>query len=322
MLLLESHDGSHLNPTQSRFSRFASGDTESSSAFGVTSRMFRNSSAAPALMPGYSDSSVQHALSMAGQSQEQASSQSQSHTSGSQMTVPAGHFSNQGGHYQEQDGHHAANSVSGSARSYAVHAAQAEMSQYSQQTSTHTSQKSTVMQTDGRTRLSSSERWQAPSSEQEKSPGASSRGYDDHDLSFLARSNFSRNFSHSPPQQAAGLSQDMQSHGELADPDTQYSWSAQSQSYASSASSPGRDSLHSWTGSTPARPTAPQDPASPDARTILRSIARECQNAVADRSPALGVNTSMLSPQSPSRPDLSRTPNTFFNPSFDADLKS
>ena len=97
----------------------------------------------------------------------------------------------------------------------------------------------------------------------------------------------------------------------------QYNWAAEGESYASSAESPGRDSLQSWTGSTPAKQVVQQDPDSPDARTIMRSLAKQCQNAVEGRSPAAGHTIPAFSP--PNRPDLSRTPNSFFNPSFDAD---
>ena len=139
------------------------------------------------------------------------------------------------------------------------------------------------------------------------------------DLNGSSSSMFGQGLSNESPDDSR-LLPGMQGHEEGADSDLHYNWSVQSQSHAGSAGSPGRDSLHSWTDSTPVRAPAPQDPASPDARTILRSIARECQHAVEGKSPVVPIKASRLSPQS--RPDLSRTPNSFFNPSFDADEMS
>lgn len=132
-------------------------------------------------------------------------------------------------------------------------------------------------------------------------------------------STFEQGLSNELPDNGSML-QGMQGHEDIADSDLHYSWSVHSRSYAGSAGSPGRDSLHSWIDSTPVRTPAPQDPASPDARIILRSIARECQHAVEAKSPVVPPKASGLLPQN--RPDLSRTPNSFFNPSFDADEMS
>ena len=96
-----------------------------------------------------------------------------------------------------------------------------------------------------------------------------------------------------------------------------YDWSADSHADASSARSPGHDSMQSWTGSTPAKQGIQEDPDSPDPRTIMKSLAKQCQSAVEGRSPAPSTNVPSFSPQS--RPDLSRTPNSYFNPSFDDD---
>jgi len=322
VLLLEGQDGNHLNPTQSRFSRFASGDTDSISAFGVTSRMFRNSSAAQGFTPAYTETLTQLRQPVGGPLQDEADMQtqslSQSQTSQEHSHALSGQYSNQGLHYNS---HHGLNTVSGDARMYVVHEGEAQTSVHSQQTSTHTSQRSTVMHTDGKTLLSP-EQWRQPYSADERSPEASSSGYDDPNISGFARSAVSAESIQGVPQHHADMMHDAQKHDDPVEPSMQYSWSAQSQSYASSAGSPGRDSLHSWTGSTPAGPTAQQDPDSPDARTILRSIARDCQNAVAGRSPAPCISAFRLSPQSPGQPDLSRTPNSFFNPSFDADEES
>ena len=319
VLLLEGQDGNHLNPTQSRFSRFVSGDTDSISAFGVTSRMFRNSSAAQGFLPAYTDTLIQLRQPVGRPTQDEADMQAQSHSQ-SQVSqehshAPSGQYSNQGLHYNS---HHGLKTVSGdeTARRYAVHEGEAQTSVHSQQTSTYTSQRSTVMHADGKSLLSP-EQWRQPYSADERSPEASSSGHDDLNISGFARSAISAESVQGVPQHHADVM-----HDDPVEPSMQYSWSAQSQSYASSAGSPGRDSLHSWTGSTPAGPTAQQDPDSPDARTILRSIARDCQNAVAGRSPAPGISAFRLSPQSPGQPDLSRTPNSFFNPSFDADEQS
>lgn len=322
MLLLEGQDGNHLNPTQSRFSRFASGDTDSGSAFGVTSRMFRSSSAAQAFMPAYTNSLTQLRQPVGRPSQHeadmQAQSLSQSQSSQEHSHAPSGQYRNQGLHYNS---HHGLNTGSGNARMYAVHEGKAETSVHSQRTSTYTSQTSTVTHTDGKTLLSP-EQWRQSYSADERSLEASSSGYDDPNVSGFARSAVSAESIQGVPQQHADVMHDAQKHEDPVEPSMQYSWSAQSPSYASSAGSPGRDSLHSWTGSTPAGPTAQQDPDSPDARTILRSIARDCQNAVAGRSPAPGISEFRLSPESPGQPDLSRTPNSFFNPSFDAGEES
>ncbi len=320
VLLLEGQGGNHLNPTQSRFSRFASGDTDSGSAFGVTSRMFRNSSAAQGFMPAYSDSLTQLRQPVDRPLQDKADvhSRSQSQVSQEHSHAPSGQYSNQGLQYTS---HHGLNTVSGDARMYAVHEGEAQTSVHSQQTSTCTSHRSTVTHTDGKTLLSP-EQWRQPYSAEERSPEAASSGYDDPNISGFARSAVSAESIQRVPQHHADVMPDAQKHDDPVEPSMQYSWSAQSQSYASSVGSPGRDSLHSWTGSTPAGPVAQQDPDSPDARTILRSIARDCQNAVAGRSPAPGISAFRLSPQSPGQPDLSRTPNSFFNPSFDADEES
>ena len=285
VLLLEGQHGNHLNPTQSRFSRFASGDTDSGSAFGVTSRMFSNSSAAQGFMPAYT-------------------------TSFTQLREPAGRP------LQDE-----AVSADERARMHAVHEGEAHTSIHSQQTSTYTSHRSTVTHTDGKTSLSP-EQWCQPYSADDRSPEASSSGCEDLNISGFARSAVSAESIQGVAQHHADVMHDAQKLDGPVEPGMQYSWSAQSQSYASSAGSPGRDSLHSWTGSTPAGPIAQQDPDSPDARTILRSIARDCQNAVAGRSPAPGISAFRLSPQSPGQPDLNCTPNSFFNPSFDANEES
>lgn len=310
MLLLEDGTGSHLNPTQSRFSRFASGESDSSSAFGMTSRMFRNSAADPAFMPAYPDPFSRHGLPAEGPAHSRADVQSESQTLEGYMAAGSGEY----GHESLDFDRHVVHSVSNSARSCATQEGKAEALAHSQQLSSHTGKRSTVTVTDGQ--LSSSRQWHQPRSEQQGSPQASSSSYVDANVADFAQSMFNPELDQGSPQNDAAVRQDC---GIPCEPDMQYSWSAQSQSYASSAGSPGRDSLHSWTGSTPARPIAQQDPASPDARTILRSIAQDCQNAVAGRSPAPGLHALSLSPQSPSRPDLSRTPNSFYNPSFDAD---
>ncbi len=317
VLLLEGQDGNHLNPTQSRFSRFASRDTDSVSAFGVTSRVFRNSSAAQGFMPAYTTSLTQLRQPSQDEVDMQAQSRSQSQIPQEHSPAPSGQYSNQGQHYSSHNG---LNTVSGNARMYAVHEGEAQTSVHSQHTSTYTSQRSTVTHTDGKALLSP-EQWRQPYSADERSPEASSSSCGDPNISGFARSAVSAESIQGVPQHHADVMHDAQKHDDPVASQT-CSWSAQSLSYASSAGSPGRDSLHSWTGSTPAGPTAQQDPGSPDARTILRSIARDCQNAVAGRSPAPGINAFRLSPQSPGQPDLSRTPNSFFNPSFDADEES
>ena len=69
ILVLEGRDGSHVNLTQSRFSRFASETSGSLNPFELTSRAFRNSSADQALqLSGYSSSSAQHMLTGVGAS--------------------------------------------------------------------------------------------------------------------------------------------------------------------------------------------------------------------------------------------------------------
>ena len=354
VLLLENHDG-HMKTTQSRFSTFASGDSDPSSAFGVTSRMFRNSSAGYSLRPGCSDSFLQQAIAAGEPSHEPSHFTPESFVSHSQNTALSAQYSQ-----QELLGRQRApeKSMSRSAMSFPVQEGESEMSSQSHHTVQH-SQASSVRNTDGRTRLSSSAHWLQQPQSPGSSPEAAGRAYDDPNITGFSMfgqrvnqesphhvssdgnntsfSNFGQGLDSESPQHVStfsmfgqGLSnespdngnmlQGVQGHEEVADSDLHYNWSAQSQSYAGSAGSPGRDSLHSWTESTPVRAPAPQDPASPDARTILRSIARECQHAVEGKSPVVPTKASGLSPQS--RPDLSRTPNTFFNPSFDADEMS
>ena len=340
VLLLESHDGGHLNPTQSCFSRFASSDSDPSNAFGVTSRMFKNSSAGYSLRPGHSESSLQQATAaVRDQSHEPSHFTSESYVYHSQDTALSVQYSQ-----QQLSGQQCftENSAAGSAGSYHFHEGEVETSSHSHRTVQH-SQASSVGNSDGRTCLSSSAHWL----QQPQSPGNSAEAagsvYDDPDITGFSMfgqsvdpqspqhvsndpnvtgcSMFDQGLNNESPDNGSML-QGMQDHEEIADSGPHYNWSVQSRSYAGSAGSPGRDSLHSWTDSTPVRATAPQDPASPDARTILRSIARECQHAVEGKSPVVQIKASGLSPQS--GPDLSRTPNTFFNPSFDADgmLKS
>ena len=313
MLLLEGHDSKRLNPTQSRLSRFTSQVSDTSSAFGVTSRMFRNSSAGQALHPddGNSNSSAPYALSSAEQPQRL---HPESQALEARMTEDSGEHSREAGLYQEQGDYHEVNSVSGSAKSYALQQQEAETSLYSHKIFLQTSPGGMEMRTDNTSRISPSEGWLQPESECESSPGASSNGYGDSNLAGFARS--SREFAQESPQHSTSM---LQGQDESVDAhDMQYSWSAYSQPYASSAGSPGHDSLHSWTGGTPTRLSTQPDPKLLDPKTILKSIARDCQQAVTGRSPAAAVNVVTLSPQSPSMPDLSRTPNSFFNPSFDA----
>lgn len=305
MLLLEGRDANH--PTQSRFSRFAVDDSDMSNTFGVASRMFRNSSAGYSPRPSHIESSVQQTAAAADASHGASFSTSQSRVPEGQDTLLAGQH-----HQQELDPHNAENSLSGSAGSYQFHGSDQEMSSHSYRF-VQQSQISSAVQADSRTHVSSSAGFLQHPQLHASSPEASANSYQLPDTVGLE---FSQGLAYESPHHDSML-QDVQSHGEMDESNAHYTWSAQSQSYASSAASPGRDSLHCWTDSTPIRAPVPQDPASPDARTILRSIARECQHAVEGKSPAVRVNTSGLSPQS--RPDLGRTPNTFFNPSFDAD---
>ena len=361
VLLLENDDGGHLEPTQSRFSRFASGDSDPSSAFGVTSRMFRNSSAGYSLRPGYGDSSLQQATAAEDPSHEHSHLTSESCVSHSQDTALSAQYSQ-----QESLGLQRVpeKSMSRSAMSVHLQEGESETSSHSHRTVQH-SQASSVGNPDGRTRLSSSAHWLQQPQSPGSSPEAAGSAYDDpnvtgfsmlgqrlnqesprhvgSDCNTASFSKFRQGLDPESPQNVSsdphvstfsmfgqGLSnespdngsmlQGTQGHEEVADSDRHYNWSVQSRSYAGSAGSPGRDSLHSWTDNTPVRAPAPQDPASPDARTILRSIARECQHAVEGKSPVVLIKAPGLSPQS--RPDLSRTPNTFFNPSFDADEMS
>lgn len=356
MLLLENHDGSHLNPTQSRFSRFASGDSDPSSLFGAASRMFRNSSAGHSLRPGNSGSSLQQNM-MAGDPPDEPSHVSfESHVSQTQDTGLSAQYSQQELVGQQRVSE---KSISGNAVTYHFREREVETLSHSRLSTVQHSQASSVGNTDGRTRLLSPAHCLQQPESLGSSPEAASRAYDDPDMTgfsicsrtinpesprHVSSNRSTRAFSmldqgvdqesrhHDPnvtgfsmfgqglDQESVDLSsmpQGMQNQEEVAESGPQYSWSVQSQSYAGSAGSPVRDSLHSWTDSTPVRTPAPQDPASPDARTILRSIARECQHAVEGKSPVVQAKASGLSP--PGRPDLSRTPNTFFNPSFDAD---
>ena len=297
--------------------------------------MFRNSSAGYTLRPGYSQASLQQAIALVDQSQEPSHVTSGSYVSQSLDTALSGQYSQQ----EQQDHRKAEESVSGSAVSYRFQEADMETSGHSHHTAQH-SQTGSVANTDGRTRQSSSARWLQQPHSPDNSPEAASSAYGDPNVTGFSMfgqglspgsphhvssayddpdvtgfSMFGQGVNNESPDHASA-SQGTQDHAEIADSEAHYSWSVQSQSYAGSAASPGRDSLHSWTDSTPIKVPAPQDPASPDARTILRSIARECQNAVEGKSPVVR-KASDLSPES--RPDLSRTPNTFFNPSFDVD---
>lgn len=357
VLLLENHHGSHLNPTQSRFSRFASGDSDPSSLFGAASRMFRNSSAGYSLRPGNSDSSLQQTM-MAGDPPDEPSHVSfESHVSQTQDTGLSAQYGQQEHVGQQRIPE---KRISGNAVSYQFRESEVETSSPSHLTAVQHSQASSVGNTDGRARLLSPAHWLQQPASLGSSPEAAASAYDDSDITGFSiygqtvNSESPRHVSSDRTRTTAvfpvldqrvdqesvysephvtgfsmfgqgldresvdhgSMPQGMQNQEEVAECGPHYSWSVQSQSYAGSAGSPGRDSLHSWTDSTPVRAPAPQDPASPDARTILRSIARECQHAVEGRSPVVKVKASG-SPQG--RPDLSRTPNTFFNPSFDAD---
>ena len=360
VLLLENHDGSHLNPTQARFSRFASGDSDPSSLFGAASRMFRNSSAGHSLRPGNSDSSLQQNM-MAGDPPEEPSHVSfESHVSQTQNTGRSAQYSQQELVGQQRVSE---KSISGNAMTYHFRESEVETSSHSRLSTVQHSQASSVDNTDGRTRLLSPAHWLQQPESLGSSPEAASSAYDDPDITgfsicgrtvnsesprHVSSDHTTRAFSmhgqgldqESPHHVSSdanvtgfsmfaqglgtesvdlnSMPQGMQSQERVAESGPHYSWSVHSQSYAGSAGSPGRDSLHSWTDATPIRGPAPQDPASPDARTILRSIARECQHAVEGKSPVVQAEASGLSPPS-RRPDLSRTPNTFFNPSFDAD---
>lgn len=336
VLLLESYDGGHLNPTQSRFSRFASGDSDPSSAFGVTSRVFKTSSAGYSLKPGYSESTLQQAIAALDHLPEPSHVTSESYVSQNQNTVLSGHYRQQ----QLTDQHVTAKSMSGSAGSYQFQEreGEAEMSSRHRHIADH-SQTGSVANTDGRTRLSSSARWAQQPDSPGNTPEAASSVYDNPNVTGfpIIRQEVSQESPHRVSSDAnvktfslsgqgandvspghASMSDGMQGSEDIAESEAaDYRWSVQSRSYAGS---PGHDSLHSWTDCTPVRGLAEKDPASPDARTILRSIARECQHAVEGKSPVVRDDISGVSPQN--RPDLSRTPNTFFNPSFDADEMS
>ena len=308
VLLLEGHEGHHLNPTQSRFSRFASNDTDLCNAFGVTSSMFRNSSAGQALRPGFSDVSVQQADAAAADTDSLLRQTHALWLPRASQGDDAAHFVQHG--QQELDQGHTEDSLLGSAGSCQFQGSGHEALRQSPQQHSHSS---SAAQSDGRTRISTSAYFQQPASNA-SSPEAPANTFTDHNFTDFAA--YSQEAGHEL-MPGSSMSHHMHDHGEVGESSVQYSWSAHSQSYAGSAGSPGRDSLHSWVDSTPVRPPAVQDPASPDTKTILRSLARDCQHHVEGRSPAIRVNPAGLSPQS--KPDLSRTPNTFFNPSFDAD---
>ena len=322
--------------------------------------MFRNSRADYSLRPGYSNSSLQQAIAAGDQSHEPSLFISGSYASHSQDTALSAQYSQQESLGQQRIPE---KSVSRSAESYHVQVGESETSSHSHR-SVQRSQASSVGNTDGQTRLSSSAHWLQQPQSPGSSPEAAGSTHDDpitgfhtfgqrvhqesphhvsSDRNTTALSKFGQELDPNSPRHVSsdpnvssfstfqqGLSnklpdngstlQGMQGHEEIADSDLHYSWSGQSRSYAGSAGSPGRHSLHSWIDSTPVRTPAPQDPASPDARIILRSIARECQHAVEAKSPVVPSKASGLLPQS--RPDLSRTPNSFFNPSFDADEMS
>lgn len=297
----------------------------------MTSRVFKTSSAGYSLKPGYSESTLQQAIAALDHSPEPSHVTSESYASQGRNTVLSGQYRQQ----ELTDQPVIATSMSDSARSHQLQEGEGAMSSHTYHNVGH-SQTSSVANTDGRTRLSSSARWAQQPDSPSNSPEAASSVYDNPYVTGFSM--FGQEVSQESPDHAgsdlnvrafsvsgqggndasashASMSQGHQDVAGLHEAD--YSWSVQSRSYAGSARSPGRDSLHSWTESTPVRGAAVQDPASPDARTILRSIARDCQHAVEGKSPVLRMATSTQN-----RPDLSRTPNTFFNPSFDANEMS
>lgn len=299
--------------------------------------MFKTSSAGYSLKPGYSESTLQQAIAALDHSPELSHITSESYVSQGQNAVLSGQHRQQGQYRQQEitEQHAIARSMSASARSHQLQEGEGEMSSHTHH-DVGRSQTSSVANTDGRTRLSSSARWAQQPDSPSNSPEAASSVYDNpyvtgfsmfgqevspgsprhagSDLNVRASSMSGQGVNDASPSHAS-MSQGHQDVAGLDEAD--YSWSVQSRSYAGSARSPGRDSLHSWTDGTPVRGSAVQDPASPDARTILRSIARECQHAVEGKSPVIQMDTSAQD-----RPDLSRTPNTFFNPSFDANEMS
>ena len=166
MLMLEHQEGSY-NPTHSRVSRFAAADAHPNSAFGVTSRMFMNSTT-QSVLSGYSSSSAQYTLPLTAQSspQHRLAPQSSVQQADSQSSRQNNwQVTDQGQQSQVQ-------SVSGSARSYAVH----EEAPTRSQSTAQASQMMPSAQPHSQTRLSSSAQWLPSDGKFPQSPAASCLG--------------------------------------------------------------------------------------------------------------------------------------------------
>lgn len=346
ILVLEGRDGSHVNLTQSRFSRFASETNGSLNPFELTSRAFRNSSADQALqLSGYSSSSAQHMLAGAGASYNHTTGVSlDSDLISTAYRRPSslaaddkdqkllGQSTSIGADSAAQTARRQSSSIAadGTAQTAAALEAITARQQQSRTQVSYGSYDSLQMSSQASAGLPAMSKGEVSShrapQQQHHSFNGSAAGYrgDAQRYTEVAGSS-----SHTPESAPVGLishhhqTSPSSNYGRQAfdSPELQDSWAGLDDSVAGSVHSPGQESLHSYVESTPARQAAGFEAGTPEHRKLASNFARLASAAALAKSPGLAAagKTAPAATQL-SEPLLNpemRTPRTFFNPSFD-----
>ena len=315
ILVLEGQDGSHVNLTQSRFSRYASETNGSLNPFQATSQVFRSSATDQAWhLSGHKAASVQLALTAHGHGQESVSAPAYADSPDTDSVA----FWQTGDVVADTPAQAAGDPES--------------MSKYQSPAASHGS---LHMSSQASARLSSISRaavQQVSSSRKVRSSSLEimSPGRPEGSAGISARASFARSSSRLPASpslgdytQQNGNSPSNHYGDQIIDHFQQMheNWDSQSLSNTGSMHSPEHESTHSQVASTPAKAEPTSEAGTPDHRKLASSIARLASAAALARSPGLanvGASSNLKTQLSDrmSNPEM-RTPRTFFNPSFD-----
>ena len=341
ILVLEGRDGSHVNLTQSRFSRFASETTGSLNPFELTSRAFRNSSAEQMLqLPGYGSSSAQQLQAAASKLDEhskasinsdlvstayrQSSSAAADRTA--QRTLRQSDGIEADGRTQTAYRQSSSIAADGTAQTAAALEAITIRPKPSRPQASYGSYESLQISSQASARLPTLSRGEVSSYSQgqpQQQSNFSLSGYRGGDA-VHSHTEVAGSTNHTPESAPVGVqrqqypaSPSSNYGGNVPDsPGWQGSWAGIGDSVAGSVHSPGQDSLHSYVESTPLRPAAAFEAGTPEHRKLASNVARLASAAALARSPGLAAAGTTAMAAQLSNPEI-RTPRTFFNPSFD-----
>lgn len=347
ILVLEGRDGSHVNLTQSRFSRFASETSGSLNPFELTSRAFRSSGADqfPQLSKPYS-ASVQQALASTDRapglslgSDQISTAYRQSSSVGADFTAHNAFRQSSGlsadGTAQNTFRQSSSIDADGTAQTAAALEAITTRQQQSRPQASYGSYESLRMSSQASARLPTMSRDEVSSYRQiqqqpQSSFNMSAAACQESEDCVNTHSEIVGSTNVTPESAPLGAvnqryedspSSNYGGHA-LDSPKLQGSWAGLDDSVAGSVHSPGQESLHSYTASTPAKPAVGFEAGTPEHKRLASNFARLASAAALARSPGLAAAgpgaavPSQLTSQL-SNPEM-RTPRTFFNPSFDS----